>query len=41
MDDSTIFVHGDSVLMAIASSIASELVFVINDSEDDILDNFS
>lgn len=33
-------INGDTVLLAITSMLASEIVFVLNNSDDEILENF-
>ncbi|CAD8182784.1 unnamed protein product [Paramecium pentaurelia] len=40
VENSSIFINADTVLMTIASILASEIVFLINNNDDDILENF-
>ena len=39
-NESNALINGDTVLMAIASMLASEIVFVLNNADDEILENF-
>ncbi|CAD8101654.1 unnamed protein product [Paramecium primaurelia] len=40
VENSSVFINADTVLMTIASILASEIVFLINNNDDDILENF-
>ncbi|CAD8197362.1 unnamed protein product [Paramecium pentaurelia] len=40
VENSSIFIHADTILMTIASILASEIVFLINNNDDEILENF-
>lgn len=34
------FIHADTILMTVASLLASEIVFLLNNNDDEILENF-
>ncbi|CAD8206578.1 unnamed protein product [Paramecium octaurelia] len=40
VENSSVFIHADTVLMTVASILASEIVFLINNNDDEILENF-
>ncbi|CAD8092690.1 unnamed protein product [Paramecium primaurelia] len=40
VENSSIFIHADTILMTIASILGSEIVFLINNNDDEILENF-
>ncbi|CAD8120440.1 unnamed protein product [Paramecium sonneborni] len=40
VDNSNVFIHADTILMTVASLLASEIVFLINNDDDEILENF-
>ncbi|CAD8119290.1 unnamed protein product [Paramecium sonneborni] len=40
VDNSNVFIHADTVLMTVASLLASEIVFLLNNNDDEILENF-
>ncbi|CAK59740.1 unnamed protein product (macronuclear) [Paramecium tetraurelia] len=40
IENSSVFINADTVLMTVASILASEIVFLINNNDDEILENF-
>lgn len=40
VENSNIFIHAETVLMSIVSILASEIVFILNNGDDEILENF-
>ncbi|CAD8185728.1 unnamed protein product [Paramecium octaurelia] len=40
VENSSVFIHADTILMTVASILASEMVFLINNNDDEILETF-
>lgn len=40
VENSNVFIHAETVLMSIVAILASEVVFILYNNDDEILENF-